>query len=171
MKNLMAVFGLALGTLLLGNSVVDYLNLHTPATEVSSRGPIDAATVERLVDGDTLVAGGRTIRLIGVDTPETKDPRKPVQCFGRAAAAKLAELVPPGEAVRVEVGVEPVDRYGRTLAYLYRARDGLWVNMALVEQGYARVATYPPNDAHAGEYLAAERAAREAGRGLWGQCR
>lgn len=129
------------------------------------------AVVEKHVDGDTIVvSGGRKVRLIGIDTPETKDPRKPVQCFGREAALVTASLVPVGERVRLVADVEPFDRYGRTLAYVYRLRDGLFVNAELVRLGYASVYTYPPNVAHAEEFVALGRRAREAGAGLWGAC-
>lgn len=130
-----------------------------------------AATVERVVDGDTIVlAGGERVRLIGVDTPETKDPRKPVQCFGEAASAHTSALLPPGTAVRLEHDVEPRDRYGRTLAYVYRASDGLLVNADLVASGFAQILTIPPNVAHVDEFRALQTEAREAGRGLWSAC-
>jgi len=128
-------------------------------------------TVERVVDGDTIVVGGgHHVRLIGIDTPETKDPRKPVQCFGREASAFLTGLLPRGTGVRLVGDVEPRDFYDRTLAYAYRLPDGLFVNADLVRQGFARVLTIPPNVAHTDELLALDRQAREAGRGLWSAC-
>lgn len=128
-------------------------------------------TVERIVDGDTLViAGGRRIRLIGVDTPETKDPRRPVQCFGREAAAFLASTVAPGTTIRLVGDVEQLDPYGRTLAYLYRLPDGLFVNAELLRQGFAQVLTIPPNVTHADRFVALAGEARAAGRGLWSAC-
>jgi micrococcal nuclease len=140
----------------------------------------DDATVTRVVDGDTIVVrvDGRvaTVRLIGIDTPETKDPRKPVQCFGREASAHTGELLPVGAAVRLAYDVERNDRYGRTLAYVYRvdrtadAGKGSFVNAALVRDGYASSYTYPPNVAHADEFVALQHDARDAGRGLWGAC-
>ena len=121
------------------------------------------------VDGDTLeVATGETIRVIGVDTPETKHPSKPVECYGPQASAYTAERFPVGTRVRLVHDVERSDRYGRTLAYVYRADDGLFLNLALVQDGFAQVATYPPNVAHVEELITAQREAREAGRGLWG---
>lgn len=129
------------------------------------------SVVARIVDGDTLVvAGGVRVRLIGIDTPETKDPRRGVQCFGAEAARRLGELTPPGSAVRLVHDVERTDRYGRTLAYLYRLPDGLFVNAALVRDGFATVATYPPNVAFAEQFVALQRQAREEGAGLWGAC-
>lgn len=131
----------------------------------------DDSTVERVVDGDTIVVtGGIRVRLIGVDTPETKDPRKTVQCFGREAADHTSQLLAPGTKVRLVYDVERTDRYGRMLAYVYRLADGVFVNAALIRDGYAQVATFPPNVAHVEEFLELQRQARAAGRGLWSAC-
>jgi len=133
------------------------------------------AVVEQVVDGDTLVVrlGDGTedrVRLIGVDTPETKHPSKPVECFGREASAFTASLLPEGTRVRLERDVEARDRYDRLLAYVYRADDDLFVNLELLARGYAAVLTVPPNVAHTDEFVAAARQAREEGRGLWSAC-
>ena len=133
-----------------------------------------AAVVSRVVDGDTLRVriGGRreTVRLIGIDTPESVKPNTPVECFAKEAAARLGELVPPGAVVRLERDVEARDRYGRLLAYVFRRRDGLFVNLALARDGFATVATYPPNVAYTTDFVAAVAEARGADRGLWGAC-
>ena len=110
------------------------------------------------------------MRLIGIDTPETNDPREATQCFAREAAAYLAELLPLGTEVRLEYDAERLDQYDRTLAYIYRARDDLFVNAEMVRQGYALAYTVPPNVAHVEEFAALQREAREAGRGLWASC-
>jgi endonuclease YncB( thermonuclease family) len=127
-----------------------------------------------VVDGDTLLLSGGTkgkrVRLIGIDAPESADPRQPVGCFGREAAQRMFTLLPPGTPVRLVYDVELADRFGRTLAYVYRRPDGLFVNAALVEEGYAAAATHPPNVVHADEFVALARQAREAGTGLWGAC-
>jgi micrococcal nuclease len=129
------------------------------------------ATIERIVDGDTIVVvEDETVRLIGIDTPETKDPRRPVECFGEAAASYIGELLPPGTAVTLARDVSTTDRFGRTLAYVYRDLDGLFVNADMVAKGYAAAATFPPDVTHAGEFVALERRAREAGLGLWSEC-
>ncbi len=132
------------------------------------------AEVVRVVDGDTIVveAGGieENVRLIGIDTPETVKPGTPVECFGKQASDRTKELLPEGTAVLLERDVEARDRYDRLLAYIHRAEDGLFVNLALVEDGYAQPATYPPNVAHTDEFVAAGREAREQDRGLWGEC-
>ena len=127
----------------------------------------------RVVDGDTIhvsVAGRREkVRYIGVDTPESRRPGTPVQCFAKAAGAFNARLV-RGRRVELRTDVEERDRYGRLLAYVYRRGDGLFVNAELVRRGYATVLTVPPNVLHAPEFLRLQRAARQAGRGLWSAC-
>lgn len=130
-------------------------------------------TVTRVVDGDTLYVADlpERVRLTGIDTPETRHPDKGVECYGREASRRLAELVPPGTRVRLEFDVERHDRYRRPLAYVWRAEDGLHVNLAMVSDGYAHAYTVPPNVRHSGRYVAAQREAREAGRGLWSACR
>jgi micrococcal nuclease len=104
------------------------------------------------------------VRLIGVDTPEVYGG---VECYGRQASAFVERLVPLGSRVRYELGVEERDRYGRALAYVYLA-DGRFLNLLLVERGYAQPLTVPPNVEFAGRFGAAARKARRTGRGLWG---
>jgi micrococcal nuclease len=132
------------------------------------------ATVVRVVDGDTIIAdiGGTAtrIRLIGMDTPETVDPRKPVQCYGPQASHHTKSLLPPGTPVRLVRDEEAHDVYGRTLAYVYRAADNLFVDRELLVDGYARTLTIPPNDAHEGDLAAAQHTAEVAGKGLWSAC-
>jgi micrococcal nuclease len=131
------------------------------------------AVVERVVDGDTIAVnlGGRheRVRLIGINTPESVGDR-PHECFGKDASAFTSATLPKGTAVRLERDAEPRDDYGRLLAYVYRARDGLFVNLELARQGYAAQLTIPPNVAHAAEFTAAVAGARAANRGLWGRC-
>lgn len=139
-------------------------------------GPAGATVpvVVHVVDGDTVevaIGGDReTVRLIGIDTPETSDPRRPVECFGAEATARTRELLPDGTEVDLARDVEARDRYGRLLAYVYRRSDGLFVNLALVHDGFAVAMTYPPNVARRAELSAAAAQAREAGRGLWQRC-
>ena len=123
-------------------------------------------TVVRTVDGDTVVLdGNEKVRLIGVNAPESVDPRRPVQWYGKEAAAHTRGML-QGKRVRLEHDVERKDRYGRTLAYLW-LEDGTFVNLRLVAEGYATAYRYPPNVRHAERFRDAERLAREAGRGLW----
>src|SRR6476646_9752576 len=130
------------------------------------------ARVVRVVDGDTLVvafADGHTdtVRVLGVDTPETHDPRKPVQCFGPEAAAYTARRL-TGKVVRLESDVETHDKYGRRLAYVYV--DGHRFDDELLRLGFGRLLVIEPNSAHARTMLADELAARREQRGLWGAC-
>ncbi len=132
------------------------------------------AVVKRVVDGDTIVVhvGGRDerVRLIGIDTPETVDPRKPVQCFGKEASDHTKALLPAGTVVRLERDAEARDRYDRLLAYVYRESDGLFVNLELARDGYAQLLTIPPNVTYVDELRAAVADARHEGRGLWSSC-
>ena len=132
-----------------------------------------AATVVRVVDGDTLVVriGGRQerLRLIGVDTPETKKPDSPVECFGTEAADRLAALLPPGAEVRLLRDVEERDDYDRLLAYLFLP-DGDFVNLRLVAEGFAEALRIEPNSTFWPELSAAEAGARRERRGLWSAC-
>lgn len=130
------------------------------------------------VDGDTLdiafaVDGQRVVervRLIGVDTPETKKPDTPIECFGPEASARLSALLPIGSYVDAVRDTEARDDYGRLLAYVHRASDGVLVNEVLVREGYARTLFIAPNLAFESTLLAAERSARTDGRGLWSAC-
>jgi micrococcal nuclease len=136
----------------------------------ASRAGAREVRVTRVIDGDTfVVAGDERVRLIGVDTPETRRPGSPVECFGRRASAMTRRLV-EGRRVRLELDVEPRDRYGRLLAYVRRS-DGLFVNAELVRRGYATPLTVPPNVRHAARFTRLAREARRAGRGLHEACR
>lgn len=145
------------------------------ADQSATAGRPGDITVVRVVDGDTIVArlpgGEESIRLIGIDTPETVDPRKPIQCFGREASERTKALLPPGTTIRLERDAEARDHFGRLLAYVHRADDGTFVNLALAEEGYAQPLTIPPNVAYAARFSAAAADARQQGRGLWGACR
>lgn len=136
--------------------------------------PPGTASVISVTDGDTIRVriGGdeERVRLIGIDTPETHGQGGLRECFGQEATDHTKRLLRPGTRVRLVRDVEARDRYGRLLAYVYRDGDGLFVNMALAEGGYAAVATFPPNVAHAEEFVAAAARAREASRGLWQAC-
>ncbi len=125
--------------------------------------------VKTATDGDTIeLADGTRVRYIGVDTPETVHPSKPVQCFGKEASAFNRALV-EGKPVRLVRDISDTDKYGRLLRYVYLG-DGTFVNLALVAGGYASVVTYPPDIRHAAGFQAAMAEARDAGRGLWSAC-
>lgn len=145
----------------------------TTAADDAPRPP-GVGVVSKHVDGDTVrvrIAGTEErVRFIGVDTPETHGRNGLIECFGRQAAAHTAKLIPLGTEVRLVRDVEARDRYGRLLAYVYRAEDNLFVNLALARDGYADVLTYPPNVAHASDFVAAVADARNHDRGLWSEC-
>jgi micrococcal nuclease len=136
--------------------------------------PEGTAVVVRVVDGDTLdldLSGSTVrVRLLGIDTPETVDENRPVQCFGHEASSYLAQLLPRGSTVRLERDVEARDRYGRLLAYLYRVDDGLFVNAALIEGGYATTLSIAPNTLRAHDFEVLRVQAQRDKRGLWGAC-
>lgn len=143
-------------------------------------GPGDEidGTVSRVVDGDTIVAnlGSREerVRYIGIDTPESVKPNAKVDCFGPEASKENERLLPSGSPIRVVVGAEPRDRYGRLLAYVYRkdqAGRELFVNADLVRRGFADTLVFPPNTRHAGEFAQLRTRAARAGLGLWQRCR
>jgi micrococcal nuclease len=140
-----------------------------PVTVLETNG-----TVVRVVDGDTVVAdiGGHeeSLRLIGIDTPETVKPNSPVECYGPEASSFTKHLLPEGTPLHIVRDVEARDDYGRLLAYVYLAGDGAFVNLELVRQGYATLLTFPPNVAHVDEFVAAAQDAQRAGVGLWAGC-
>jgi len=130
---------------------------------------LETARVVNVVDGDTIdvLIGGREfrVRYIGIDTPETVDPRRPVGCFGREASERNRALV-EGETVGLERDVSETDRFGRLLRYVWA--DGEMVNARLVEEGYATAAEFPPDVRYADLFGALQADARANGRGLWG---
>ncbi len=128
-------------------------------------------SVTDVVDGDTVKVNINgtvtTLRLIGMDTPETVDPRKPVQCFGKEASNKAKELL-SGKKVRLEMDPSQgtLDTYGRTLAYIYR-EDGLFFNKYMIEQGYAHEYTYRTPYKYQAEFKTAQKTAQTNQAGLW----
>ena len=140
-----------------------------------AEGPRDQGEVTKITDGDTLRVqmnggGEEKVRLIGIDTPEVHGPGGLRECFGKEASAELARLAPVGSTVRLVIDAEPRDRYGRLLAYVYRVKDDLHVNLEMAKRGYAAPLTVPPNVAFADQFVQAAAAARDSGRGLWGAC-
>lgn len=135
------------------------------------------AKVVRVIDGDTIEVevGGqaRKLRYIGVDTPETLDPRKGVECFGKEASDENKRLVAE-RVVYLEKDISEDDRYDRLLRYVYLPLDDsslLFVNDYLVRQGFASAATFPPDVAYSEKFLEAQKEAAENRRGLWERCK
>jgi len=142
---------------------------HEAANSTTSQdSALEQATISRVIDGDTVeLSDGRHVRYIGMDTPETVDPRKPIECFGRQASEENKGLV-EGRTVRLEKDVSETDKYGRLLRYVYIG--DVMVNDYLVRQGFAHVSTFPPDVKFTSEFVAAEKEARENNRGLWNGC-
>ncbi|WP_395639634.1 thermonuclease family protein [Pseudolysinimonas sp.] len=146
--------------------------LTTPGADRDADIPAGALEMEvmSITDGDTLrlrgVEGGdatEDVRLVGIDTPEVY----PVyECYGDEAEAELARLAPVGGTVYIADDEDPLDDYGRSLYYLW-ATDGTFINLALVEGGYAEAIRVAPNDAFYDQLRAAEESAADAGLGMW----
>lgn len=136
-------------------------------------GETETARVVRVVDGDTVIIdrgrGNERLRYIGMDTPESVKPGTPVEFMAKEASAANAAMV-EGRTVVLERDVSETDQYDRLLRYVW-VRDGdAWrfVNLELVRQGFAQVATFPPDVRWTDVLRDAQRAARDAGIGLWG---
>lgn len=127
----------------------------------------EVAHVTRVVDGDTFeIETGEKVRLIGVDTPETVDPRRAVGCYGKEAWAFTKALLLNND-VRLVKDVSETDVFGRLLRYAYLGDQ--FVNKTLVAEGYAHAKTYPPDISRQEELRAAERSALFEKKGLWGK--
>jgi len=141
------------------------------ATSANSNIPFQLYSVVSVVDGDTIKISmdekTETFRLIGIDTPETVDPRKPVQCFGIESSNKAKELL-SGKKVRIET--DPTqgtyDKYNRLLGYVYR-EDGLFYNKYMIEQGYAHEYTYNTSYKYQTDFKNAQIVAEKNKLGLW----
>lgn len=132
----------------------------------------DQYTVMQVTDGDTVevrpaIDGVSDVRFIGVDTPEKYGSEGSQPLADEATAFTERILEESGNRVTLRFDVEKIDRYGRTLAYVY-LQDGRMHNRMLLEKGYAQVATFPPNVRHLDEFRQAQAEARENGRGIWG---
>ena len=129
---------------------------------------LQSAKVTRIIDGDTIeIEGGQRVRYIGVNTPETVDPRTTVQCFGKEASIKNRELV-EGKVIALEKDISETDKYGRLLRYVFV--DQLFVNDYLVREGYAYSSSYPPDIKYQQQFSESQMEAQQSGRGLWSTC-
>jgi len=146
---------------------IEQVGAHEPTPASAQAGELYQVT--RVVDGDTIEVRinneTKVVRYIGINTPETVHPSKPVECFGREASDKNKALV-AGKRVRLIQDVSDTDRYGRLLRYVYVGE--VFVNEELVRQGYANASTYPPDVAMSERFRQAEEEARLNQRGLWG---
>ena len=129
-------------------------------------------SIKRISDGDTVVIQDESdkqykIRFIGIDAPESRNvcKRKQVQVFGSEAKNHLKKLL-FNKKIRLEFDVQKIDRYGRTLAYVY-LENGLFLNQYLLAKGYARIATFPPNIKYVDVFRKSEEKARRNKIGMW----
>lgn len=146
----------------------------SPATTISP-GAVEAnAEVEYIVDGDTIdvLIDGREerVRLTGIDTPETKKPNTPIECFGPEATTFTKSLLPIGTPIRLERDIVNRDDFGRLLAYVYRAADGIFVNYEVIRQGFATPLSIEPNTTHIDLFVDAARSAEADDVGIWSAC-
>ncbi len=175
---------LVVGAILLNQYIDVWLQSRIPFSTLASqthalvklkKNNLITATVAKVVDGDTIeLTTGEKVRYIGIDTPETKHPKKRVECFGREAAQKNKALV-EGKTVLLEKDVSDTDRYGRLLRYIYlpnpeNSLEAIFVNEYLVEQGYAYLLTYPPDLKYNDIIRHAQTQARNQRLGLWNKC-
>jgi micrococcal nuclease len=178
MKRLLV--GLVLLLSACGGHQVD-LARQAPATVADEPGGYEIAEITRIVDGDTVevritersegpgggraeVGGTYSVRLIGIDTPESVKRGSPVECFAKEASAAAGALL-DGQTVTLVKDVEETDSYDRLLRYVYLGQE--MVNARLVVNGYAHAFTYPPNVRHSELFVQLERDARDGDRGLW----
>lgn len=150
------------------------LTTPTPSVRQPTTNTGQATLVTRVIDGDTIeIETGQKVRYIGIDTPETKHPKKTVQCFGEEAYRKNKTLV-EGKRVRLVKDVSEVDRYGRLLRYVFvnteASPTGLFVNNVLIREGFAHTSTFPPDVRYTELFLRSEQQARMNSNGLWSAC-
>jgi micrococcal nuclease len=144
-----------------------------PIVDDGITAPPDAheMTVVDITDGDTLrlrddSGAVENVRLVGIDTPEVYPE---YECYGDEAEAELLRLAPVGSTLLVDPDIDPFDDYGRLLLYLWND-DGTFINLALVDGGFAEAIRVAPNDLYFDELLDAENGAATAGLGMWGSC-
>lgn len=124
--------------------------------------------VVKVIDGDTVILeSGKTVRYIGIDTPEVHHPKKKIQCFAKEAKEANEQLV-LGKFVRLEKDVSETDRYGRLLRYVYV--EDLFVNEHLLKEGFALLATFPPDVKYVDLLQKAQEEARKNNKGLYKNC-
>lgn len=174
--HLVLLFSILTGILYLSGSRIQTEKLHDPRPRILSivtQVPDGFVKVVDIVDGDTIKvmveSDEETVRLLGVDTPETKDPRRGVQCFGRMASEYTKQML-MGQAVKLVT--DPMeqnrDSFGRLLRYVYLL-DGTMINESLVANGYAFVfEKYPTSRTERLKVL--EQRAKSRNLGLWGEC-
>lgn len=185
-----ALLAASFGACSTGSPELSNQSLIAPSTVSQATPPIDsdnlqtdpafipqhsyATSVKSVIDGDTITAmvdGKRTsIRLIGIDTPESSSSTRPEECGGEEAAEFLRNILPQGTPILLTRDQELLDPYDRLLAYVFRKNDGLFVNLAIAKYGMAEELSFPPNTRHASHIRKAVTTARTTGTGIWHLC-
>jgi endonuclease YncB( thermonuclease family) len=158
--------------LLVGGAGASTFDKNTTSPILTSGGTAETYLVTNVIDGDTIEVSDSQrqykVRLIGIDTPETRHPNQKVECFGREASARVKELI---QDVQVQLELDETqggtDRYGRLLAYVILP-NGTNLGYQLINEGYATEYTYGQAYKYQKDFVQAQEAARAAGRGLWG---
>lgn len=175
-KNILALIAMII-TIVLGTNTTLQKNAPPVAQVATSTTSADMwYPVKKIVDGDTIeiIVNTKTVkvRLIGLDTPEIVDPRRPVMCFGKEASNEAKKIL-AGQSVRIETdpSQDTYDKYGRLLAYVYAPAnvtpEGILVNKYMISEGFGHEYTYNLPYKYQKEFKAAERSARENQKGLW----
>ncbi len=178
---LISIFILGLSLIILGlipsQKTEPRFNRGDPKVLAAAFPDSEQVLVERVVDGDTIEVlsngGKKTVRYIGVNTPETVDPKRPKECFGEEASSENKQLL-AGKTVFMTKDKSETDKFGRLLRFIYLPLDDgqvLFVNDYLVRAGFAKVDTFPPDIAFADRFKQAELEATQNKRGLWHKCR
>lgn len=185
-----ALLAASFGACSTGSPELSNQSLIAPSTVSQATPPIDsdnlqtdpafipkhsyATSVKSVIDGDTITAmvdGKRTsIRLIGIDTPESSSSTRPEECGGEEAAEFLRNILPKGTPILLTRDQELLDPYDRLLAYVFRKNGGLFVNLAIAKYGMADELSFPPNTRHASHIRKAVTTARTTGTGIWHLC-
>lgn len=167
-----------------GQTAQEQLSPFPQPTPVAENSPIatgsavvgidgERVLVTKVTDGDTIeISNKEKVRLIGIDTPETVDPRRPVGCFGKEASNETKNLL-SGKEVILQKDVSDTDKYGRLLRYVFLPLPDsqiLFVNDYLIRNGFAKILTYPPDVSYDEQFRQAEKEAKQAKRGLWKKC-
>ena len=151
------------------------VNKGTPTPTVRTENIYQNYKVKRVIDGDTIeLDNDKIVRYIGIDTPEIHNPKKTIQCFGKEAMLKNKELV-EGKIVRMEKDISETDRYGRLLRYIFldnsiSSKEAVFVNQYLVANGFAYMATFPPDVKYEKLFRTEQENARLNNLGLWKGC-
>lgn len=177
-----ATFAAVLSILIAGCAITG-TDSNTRPTSTPSETQI--VVIDEIIDGDTIrlhaasargnngpVTARQTtkVRLLEIDAPETTKPDQPGECFANESTLALTDLLPPGSPAHVATDREHQDRYGRLLLYVWN-EDGVFVNLRMIEDGYAQSVLFGPNDAYIDQMRSAETQAKNDNRGQWASCR